>query len=185
MHGIVKPWIFSLLLHVIFGCVFIFFGSQSGTYLLRGFCGLMPLPILAFVISMFSLAALGQLKTAPLPCWQKILIRLLHGPGLFFMLLFCLAFSIFILLGMISPSQYANYLSPSGQRSVTIVSHNITCTQQVYFNRGLIMQSVDSFQIGTAKCLSNARAEIWWQPGETAIAWRYRDRNGVIELPTA
>lgn len=183
MSSTAKPWIVSLLLHALFWGCFILSASQSETYALRGFWGLLPLPLLAFGASIFSLRALGKLKIAPLPRWQKLLIRMLHGPGLLFMLFLCLAFLTLVLSGTVGPSDYATYPSPSGRRSVTIASHNITCTHQVYLNRGLIMQSAGSFQIGTAKCLKNARAEIGWQPGETAIAWKYRDRQGLIQLP--
>lgn len=183
MYGIAKLWIFSLLLHALFLGLYILLSSQALPYTLRGFWQLLPLPLLAVVGLLFSLEALKRLKLAPLPRCQKFLIQVLHYPGLFFMVALCMGFFFLVLGGMISPSHYANYPSPSEQRSVTIVSHNITCTQEVYLNRGLIMQSVGSFQIGTAKCLSSARAKIQWQPGETAIAWRYQDHQGVIPLP--
>jgi hypothetical protein len=183
MYGITKPWIFSLLLQILFAAIFLLNTSQTRTYELRGFWGLLSLPICAFVVAIVSWVALARLKLAPLPNWKKNLILLLHLPLTIFSSMMWLGFLLLILSGMISPSDYAYYASPSGQRSVTIISHNITCTQQVYLNHGLIMQSVDSFQIGTAKCLKSAKAKITWQSEETALIWHYGDRQGIIQLP--
>lgn len=180
---IAKPWIFSLLLHIFFLGIYILSSGQQKVYVLRDFLELLPIPILAFFIILLSLDALKKIENAPLPYQQKLLIQILHCPILVLMYLFCVSFLLVVLSGMISPSDYTNYPSPSGQRSITIVSRNITCTQSVYLNRGFIMQLVNSFQIGTAKCSKSARAEIEWQPGETAISWKYYDHQGVIPLP--
>lgn len=174
-----QPLIVLLLLHTFFFGVFILTVSQSGRYTLRGFWQWLPAPLLILVLLICSLKILNQIQVR----WQKILIWLIHGTGAFFSWLYCCGFFTIALSGIVSPRHYVNYPSPSEQRSVTIVSHNITCTQQVYLNRGLIMQSVGSFNIGTGKCLDSARAQIQWQPGETAIVWRYHDRQGVIQLP--
>lgn len=176
-----RLWFFSLLFHALFFGGYLLLTLY--TYTLRGFWQVLPAPFLALVGLLLSLEALKRLQGEPLLRWQKVLIQVLHCPGLFFMYAVFLGFFILMLGGFISPSHYANYPSPSKQRSVTIVSSNVTCTQNVYLNRGLIMQSVGSFQIGTAKCSSSARATIQWQPGETAIFWSYHDRQGIIPLP--
>ena len=174
---------FLILYHALFWGVFILI-SQANDYKLRGYWGLLPVPLLALGGWLFTIEAFKHLKISPLPRWHKFLLQMLLGPSLIFMIFVCSAFLVLTLGGMISPSDYANYTSPSEQRSVTIVSHNITCTQTVYLNRGLIMQQVGSFKIGTAKCLSYARAEIQWLSRETSISWKYEDRQGVIQLPT-
>lgn len=183
MFTLAKPWILSLQVHALFWGVYGLLSSQALPYTLRGFWQVLTLPLLALVGWLLSLEALKCLQTASLPRWQRLLLQLLHGPGLAFMVMMDVGFLMLMLGGMISPNHYTTSVSPSQRRSVTIVSHNISCTQMVYLNRGLVMESVGSFQIGSAKCLNSARATIQWQPGDMAISWQYRDRQGIIPLP--
>lgn len=88
-----------------------------------------------------------------------------------------------MLAGLIAPDLMTEYISPTGQRSITIVRHGITCSHRVYLNRFLAMQRVGSFRIGTAKCARNASAAISWKADETAIEWQYSDRKGTLSLP--
>lgn len=94
-----------------------------------------------------------------------------------------MGFFLGIFAGFIGPDLMTEYVSPSGQRSITIVRQGIICSHRVYLNRFLVMQRVGSFRIGTAKCARSASAAISWKADETAIEWQYSDRKGTLSLP--
>lgn len=94
-----------------------------------------------------------------------------------------MGFSLGIFAGFIGPDLMTEYVSPSGQRSITIVRSGIVCSHKVYLNHFLVMQDVGSFRIGTAKCRRSASAAITWKVDETGIEWQYSDRRGTLSLP--
>ena len=155
----------------------------EATYTLRGFWSELAVPCLGLLTLIVSYWTIKKLPATSLSeCWQG-LIYLVHFPALLFLPIYLMAFLIGIFAGFIGPDLMTEYVSPSGKLSLTIVRHGIICSHEVYLNRFVVMQRVDSFRIGTAKCDRNASAEISWKADETAITWQYRDRRGSISLP--
>ncbi|MBW4563111.1 MAG: hypothetical protein KME32_18570 [Mojavia pulchra JT2-VF2] len=118
-------WIVSLLLNLAFWLLLRLLPAEA-TYTLRGFWSVLFLPCLGLLTLVISWWAIKKLPTTSLSqCWQR-LICLLHFFSLLFLWLYLMGFLLGILAGFISPDLMTEYVSPSGQRSITIVRQGVT-----------------------------------------------------------
>ncbi len=173
---------FSLILNLAFWLLLRLLPAEA-TYTLRGFWSILALPCFGLLTLIISWLALKKLPATSLSKTWQSLIYLLHFPALLFLPFYLMGFWLGIFAGFIGPDLMREYVSPSGQRSITIERQGIICKHEVYLNRFLVMQRVGSFRIGTAKCRRSASAAITWKADETAIEWQYSDRRGIISLP--
>jgi hypothetical protein len=136
---------------------------------------------LLVIVWVLSLGAIAQVLRSRLSKAFKLIWIVLQSPGLF-LLTMLICQTAFIVMFFGAGTCRTTFISPSGDRSITIEDACfMDCTHTVYANHLIFEHQLGEISLVNGKvCRSNA--VLTWNQNETEIDWKVRDERGVFNL---